>query len=144
VSENEPARAEQIESGRDEDPEASVELARRIAAIADEKLGTEIVVIDLRDYVDYTDYLVVVTARNERMAKSIHDEVHMRMKRDEGRLPRRAEGLDESRWILLDYLGCVLHVFVPETRELYRLDRLWGEAPVVELELEGPPEPAGT
>ena len=68
------------------------------------------------------------TARNERLAKAIHDEVHLRLKR-EGLLPARAEGVQEARWVLLDYLDCVLHVFVPETRELYRLEQLWGEAP---------------
>jgi ribosome-associated protein len=142
VSENDPARAEEVAAKRDEDPEASAELTRRIAAIVDAKLGTEIVALDVRDYVDYTDFLLVVTARNERMAKAIHDEVHQRMKSGEGRLPTRAEGIGEARWVLLDYTECVLHIFVPETRELYRLDRLWGEAPQLELGLEEAPPPA--
>ena len=112
------------------------ELARRIAAIADEKQGEGITVLDMRELVGYTDYLVLVTARNERLAKAIHDEVHLQLK-GEGLLPARAEGVGESRWILLDYLDAVMHVFVPETRDLYRLDQLWGEAPKLELEFEG-------
>ncbi|MGI8461370.1 MAG: ribosome silencing factor [Solirubrobacterales bacterium] len=110
----------------------SEELARRLAAIADEKQGEEVVVLDMRGLVGYTDFLVLCTARNERLAKAISDEARLQLKA-EGTLPARAEGERESRWLLLDYIDAVLHVFVPETRELYRLDQLWGEAPKLEL-----------
>jgi ribosome-associated protein len=112
----------------------SRELAARIAAIADEKQAEDIVALDVSNLIGYTDALVICTARNERLAKAIHDEVHDRLKHDDGRLPGRAEGVGENRWILLDYLDCVLHIFVPETRERYRLDRLWGEAERIDLE----------
>lgn len=137
MTENEVTRAENADAAASDDPQRATDLARLIAAIVDEKLGSEIVAIDVRELVAYTDFLIVVTARNERQTKAIHDEVHTRLKRDEGLLPRRSEGLREGRWVLLDYLECVLHIFVPETRELYRLDRLWGEAPRLELDLEG-------
>jgi ribosome-associated protein len=110
------------------DREASVALAREIARLAESKLGTDVVVLDVGDLVGYTDFLVVCTARNERQAKAIHDEVYLRLKRDRGLLPASVEGERESRWVLMDYLDCVLHVFVPELRERYRLERLWGEA----------------
>jgi ribosome-associated protein len=113
-------------------------LARRLAAIADAKQATDIVVLDMRELVGYTDFLVLATARNERLAKAIADDARMQLKA-EGLLPGRAEGEREARWILLDYLDAVLHVFVPETRELYRLEQLWGEAPRLEIELAGPP-----
>jgi ribosome-associated protein len=117
------------------DPEAGPEgLARELAAIADSKQGREIVALDVRGLVGYTDFLVLCTARNERLAKAIADEARLRMKR-EGLVPARAEGERESRWILLDYLDAVLHVFVPETRDRYRLDQLWGEAPKLDLDL---------
>ena len=122
-----------MEARRAESALGSEELARRIAAIADSKQGESIEVLDMRGLVGYTDYLVLCTARNERLAKAIHDDVHLELKRD-GLLPARSEGVRESRWILLDYLDAVLHVFVPETRDLYRLDQLWGEAPKVELD----------
>lgn len=109
------------------------ELARRLAAIADAKQGTDVVVLDMRELVGYTDFLVLATARNERLAKAIADEARMQLKA-EGLLPARAEGEREARWILLDYLDAVMHVFVPETRELYRLEQLWGEAPRLDLE----------
>ena len=105
----------------------SEELARRLAAIADDKKATDLVALDVRGLVGYTDYLVICTARNERQAKAIHDEVYHQLKR-EGRLPARVEGEREAEWVLMDYLDSVLHVFTPELRERYRLEVLWGEA----------------
>jgi ribosome-associated protein len=119
------------------------ELARRIAEIVDSKQGEDIVAIDAGELVGYTDFLVICTARNERLAKAIHDEVHYRLKHDLERLPGRVEGVGESRWILVDYLDCILHVFVPETRDRYRLEQLWGEAPRLDLGLVDPQAAAG-
>jgi ribosome-associated protein len=120
---------------------APVELARVIAGIVDEKLGGDVVALDVRELVSYTDYLLICTARNERQAKAIHDEVYHRLKREHGKLPATVEGETEARWILMDYLDCVLHVFVPELRDRYRLEVLWGEAPRLELELGGVDQP---
>jgi ribosome-associated protein len=118
-------------------PAASAELARRIATIVDGKQGADIVALDVRELVGYTDYLLIATARNERQAKAIHDEVHLRLKKDDGLLPARTEGEAEGRWVLIDYLGCVVHLMVPEMRDRYRLERLWGEADRLELGVEG-------
>ena len=119
------------------EPGASAALTRRIAAIVDDKQGEQIVALDVADLVGYTDYLLIATARNERQAKAIHDEVHQRLKKDDGRLPARVEGEREARWILADYLDCVLHIQVPEIRERYRLEKLWGEAERLELGIDG-------
>ena len=119
------------------EPEASADLARRIAGIVDDKKGEDITCLDVRELVSYTDYFVIATARNERQAKAIYDEVHLRLTRDLGMLPARVEGESESRWVLADYVDCVLHVFVPEMRDRYRLDKLWGDAVHVELGLDG-------
>lgn len=118
---------------RREAPGASEELARKLARIVDEKLGEDIVVLDMRALVGYTDFLVIATARNERLAEAIHDEVRERLKHEDGLAPSRVEGENEGRWVLVDYLDCVLHVFVPDAREHYRLESLWGEAPRLEL-----------
>jgi ribosome-associated protein len=115
---------------------SSEELVRRLGAIADEKGARDVVALNVHDLVGYTDFLVICTARNERQAKAIHDEVYHRMKRD-GLLPARVEGEREREWILIDYLDAVLHVFTPELRERYRLEVLWGEAPRLELDLAG-------
>ena len=119
------------EQGRDRpDSEA---LARRLATIADAKKADDVVALDVRDLVGYTDFLVICTARNERQARAIHEDVYQRLKHDESLLPATVEGESEARWVLMDYLDCVLHVFVPELRERYRLEVLWGEAPRLEL-----------
>ena len=126
-----PARAEAGPApGAAPDAEA---LTRLIATIAREKGGEELVALAVGGLVGYTDYLLIVTARNERQAKAIHDAVYERLKKVEGLLPAHVEGVREARWILIDYLDCVLHVFVPETRERFRLEQLWGEAPRLEL-----------
>ena len=117
-------------------PGASAELARRIAMLIDEKKGEDIVALDVRELVSYTDYLVIATARNERQAKAIADEIRLRLKNEDDLLPARAEGETEARWVLLDYLDCVVHVQVPEMRDRYRLERLWGEGARLELGLE--------
>jgi ribosome-associated protein len=122
---------------RIDSPAASAELARRIASIVDGKLGADIVALDVRELVGYTDYLLIATARNERQAKAIHDEVHFRLKKEDGLLPARTEGEAEGRWVLIDYLACVVHLMVPEMRDRYRLERLWGEAERLELGVEG-------
>ena len=112
------------------------ELARRLAAIADDKKATELVALNVRPLVSYTDFLVICTARNERQAKAIHDEIYHQLKRD-GWLPARVEGEREAEWVLMDYLDAVLHIFTPELRERYRLEVLWGEADRLELDLTG-------
>jgi ribosome-associated protein len=122
---------------------SSDQLARRVAAIADEKMAVDIVALDMRALVAYTDFLVICTARNERQAKAVHDEVYARLKAD-GLLPDHVEGERQASWVLMDYLDCVLHVFVPQARDYYRLETLWGEAPRLELELAGAAPRAAT
>jgi ribosome-associated protein len=110
-------------------------IARLLGEIADSKKAEDVVALDMRSLVAYTDFLVVCTARNERQAKAIYDDVHQRLKREHGLLPANVEGDSEGGWVLMDYLDCVLHVFVPELRERYRLEVLWSEAPRLELDL---------
>ena len=105
------------------------ELARAVAAYAADKKAADIVELDLRGVVGYTDYFVICSGNTERQAKAIHDGIHEGMKKEHGVLPRRVEGLAEARWILMDYLDVVVHVFTPETRDFYRLESLWGDVP---------------
>jgi ribosome-associated protein len=111
-------------------------LARRIVEMVDAKGATDVVALDVRGLVTYTDFLVICTARNERQAKAVHAEVHVRLKKEEGLLPGSVEGEREAQWVLVDYLDCVLHIFVPATRDYYRLETLWGEAPRLDLDLD--------
>ena len=85
-------RESEVAARREGDSEASRELTRRIAEIAAGKGATDFVALDVRELVGYTDYMLVCTARNERQAKAIHDEVYYRLKHDAGRLPASVEG----------------------------------------------------
>lgn len=128
-------------SGTGHEPLPTAQLIRKIAALADSKKAEETIGLDVAELLGYTDALVICSARNERQAKAIHDEVYVRLKHEDGMLPTRVEGLPEARWVLLDYVDCILHIFVPEARELYRLEQLWGEAARIDLGLPQP-EPA--
>jgi ribosome-associated protein len=81
--------------------------------------------------ISYTDFFVVCSGRSDRQVKAIHDAIHLGMKAQLGLLPQRVEGLPQARWVLMDYLDVIVHVFTPETRAYYRLEQLWGEAPVL-------------
>jgi ribosome-associated protein len=104
-------------------------LVHVIAALAADKKANDIVALDLRGVAGYTDFFLVCSGNTDRQAKAIHDGIHLGLKRDHSLLPRRVEGLSEARWVLMDYLDVVVHVFTPETRDFYRLDALWGDVP---------------
>jgi len=107
----------------------SIEQARRIAALAQEKLAKDVVILDMQGVCSYTDFFVVCTGANARQTKAVWDEVHARLKHEQGLLPRSAAGESEATWIVADYLDVVLHVFTPEARDFYRLEDLWGDVP---------------
>ena len=106
-----------------------IEQARAIAALAQEKLGRDVVILDMQPVCAYTDYFVVGTGGNARQTKAIWDEVHGRMKQEHDLLPRSVDGVMEATWIVADYVDVVLHVFTPEAREYYRLEDLWDDVP---------------
>jgi ribosome-associated protein len=106
-----------------------IEQARRIAALVHDKLGRDVVILDMKPVCAYTDYFVVVTGGNPRQTKGIWDEVHEKMKNENGLIPLAVDGVQESTWIVADYSDVVLHVFTPEAREYYRLEDLWDDVP---------------
>jgi ribosome-associated protein len=104
-------------------------LAELIGAYAADKKARDVVGLDLRGVLGYTDFFVICSGTSDRQVKAIHDGIHQGLKKDHGLLPRRVEGLNEARWILMDYLDVIVHIFTPEARAFYRLEQLWGEAP---------------
>jgi ribosome-associated protein len=110
-----------------------LEQARRIAHLAQEKLARDVVILDMRPVVSYTDYFVVCSGQNPRQTKAIFDAVREGLKRSDRILPQHVSGEKEATWILADYLDVVLHVFTPEARAYYRLEELWGDVPSVEV-----------
>jgi ribosome-associated protein len=107
----------------------SQELVDEIARYATGKKAHDVVELDLRGVLDYTDYFLVCSGTSDRQAKAIHDAILEGLKHEHGTSPRRVEGLARADWILMDYLDVVVHIFTPATRDFYRLEQLWGEAP---------------
>ena len=113
------------------------ELAETIAALAADKKAADLVEIDVRGVVGYTDFFLVCSGNTARQVKAIHDGIHQTLKDEHGLLPRRVEGLGEARWVLMDYLDVVVHIFTPDARGFYRLEQLWGEVPVRAMQSAG-------
>jgi ribosome-associated protein len=105
------------------------QLVAEIGRYAADKKAIDVVELDLRGVLGYTDYFLVCSGNTARQAKAIHDGILEGLKREHGLLPRRVEGSADAGWILIDCLDVVAHIFTPETREFYRLEQLWGEAP---------------
>lgn len=114
-----------------------LELAKVAALAADSKKGSDIVLLDLSSKTDVCDYFLIVAGENARQVDSIVDEVREKVSANCEISPLSCEGREGLSWVLLDYGSVVVHVFRRETRDFYRLETLWGDAPRVELDLEG-------
>lgn len=114
-----------------------LELAKVAAIAADDKKATDIVLIDLTEATDVCDFFLICTAANRPQLDAVVEAVEEKVRTNCGEKPMAVEGRAGSNWVLIDYGSVVVHVFKPEVRDFYRLDRLWGEAPRVPLDLDG-------
>jgi ribosome-associated protein len=128
-------------AGRERSPLGAERLVSEIARYAADKKAVDVVELDLRGVLGYTDYFLVCSGNTGRQAKAIHDGILEGLKHEHDIIPRRVEGSAQAGWILMDYLDVVVHIFTPDTRQFYRLEQLWGEAPA--RAPEGSAEPAG-
>jgi ribosome-associated protein len=103
------------------------------ARAASDKRAADIVAIDVGPLLVVTDYFVICTGNTDRQVKTIADEIEEQLRVNCGIKPIGREGETEGKWILLDFADVVVHVFQPAEREFYRLEKLWGEAPRLEL-----------
>ena len=106
---------------------------RRAAEAALERRAADVVVLDLRGLSSATDYFVLATGQSDVQVKAIGDHI-IRMLKEDGVRPAHIEGLEGGRWVLVDYIDFVVHVFHPGAREFYQLEVLWGDAPRFEFE----------
>jgi ribosome-associated protein len=104
----------------------------RAVHAAEDKKALDLVVLDLRKASGFTDYFVICSGANARQVRAIADAVTEGLAAD-GVKPAHVEGYDRSEWILLDYFDFIVHVFAPETRMFYGLERLWGSAERVDV-----------
>jgi ribosome-associated protein len=100
---------------------------------ADAKKAADLVVLDLRKADGFTDFFVICTAQNQRQIKAVADAVEDALRVGHQRKPAHVEGYGRAEWVLLDYFDFVVHVFTPETRTFYGLERLWGSASSIDL-----------
>jgi ribosome-associated protein len=112
----------------------AIEMAAVAARAAASKLADDVVVIDVSVQLVITDCFVIASASNERQVNAIVDEIEEKMRRA-GYKPARREGAREGRWTLLDYVDIVVHIQHQDERNFYALDRLWGDCPVVAVDL---------
>ena len=110
----------------------STDLAHRISDIIFTKKGFNVLAIDLRNLVSFTDYFVVCSADSDTQVKAIADEVDKVLSED-GIKCWHKEGLKALSWVLLDYVDVVVHVFKKDSREFYNLEKLWGDAPTEKM-----------
>lgn len=111
------------------------DVAREAALAADDKKATDIVALDVSGLSDVTDAIVVCTAPNSRLAGSVVDEVEDRLRERCGVDAISVSGRGGDPWVLVDFGSVVVHVFSPEGRDYYRIERLWGDAPAIEVPL---------
>jgi ribosome-associated protein len=102
------------------------------ARVADDKQGRATLVIDVGDVLAITEQFVITSAGNTRQVATIAQEIELQVSAEGGPKPLRVEGLDDLQWVLLDYGGFVVHVFLEETRSYYELERLWSDVPRLE------------
>lgn len=105
------------------------QLAEKAAELACSKKAEDIVLMDLREVADFADYFVICTATSHAQMRAVADAILNGLEKTEHKI-WHSEGYEVRTWILLDYVNVVVHVFLPETRSYYALERLWGDAPV--------------
>ena len=116
-----------IDAAPEDDSRLPAEV-RRAARLTLERKASDVVVLDLRGISSATDYFLLATGTSDRQVRSISDHL-IRELRKAGTRPAHTEGAREARWVLIDYIDFVVHVFHPEVRSFYQLEALWGDAP---------------
>ena len=128
-----PARRSRTRS----DAERVRELAAAAAAEAVERKASDVVLLDLRGLTSATDWFVIATGESDIQVRSIAERIEKRLAKDLDTRPWHVEGLRQTRWVLLDYVDFVVHVFHHEARSYYDLERLWADAPAERFGSEG-------
>jgi ribosome-associated protein len=112
------------------------DIARVASMAADSKKAQDIVVLDLTGKTDVCDYFVICSATSNPQTDAIVDEVREKVRTNCGVTAISTEGREGRNWVLIDFGSVVVHVFKPETRDFYRLEKLWGDAPEVDMGLD--------
>jgi len=109
----------------------------RAARAALDRKASDVVVLDLRGTPAFTDFFVLCSGTSQRQVKAIADAVEEALRAAKVR-PAHVEGYERAEWVLMDFFSFIVHIFTPQTREFYSLERLWGDATRIELGAEAP------
>lgn len=120
---------------RTRSPRLTGEIAKAVRAALDKK-AQDIIVLDLRHTPAFTDFFLVCSGQNQRQVHAIADAIEESLKAARIR-PSHIEGYDRAEWVLMDYFTFIVHIFTPQTRAFYSLERLWGDAEKIEVSDDG-------
>ncbi|OQX94887.1 ribosome silencing factor [candidate division KSB1 bacterium 4572_119] len=111
----------------------SKELVKTIAEYTLEKKAEDVVILDLKKITTVTDYFLICSADSEHQVKAISDNIIEKLKEKNINI-WRTEGFESSNWVILDLVDIVIHIFKPDAREFYSLEKLWGDAEIMKVE----------
>jgi ribosome-associated protein len=112
---------------------SSLELAQRAAAILIDRKGNDVVLLSLKGVSDMTDYFLIASGTSDTHVRALGSSVLEDLKKETGQTAHHVEGLQQGRWVLLDYVDFVVHVFHPTLRNFYQIERLWADADVIPI-----------
>jgi ribosome-associated protein len=112
---------------------SSLELAQRAAAILLDRKGNDVVLLSLKGVSDMTDYFLIASGTSDTHVRALGNSVLEDLKKETGQMAHHVEGLQQGRWVLLDYVDFVVHVFHPTLRNFYQIERLWADADVIPI-----------
>ncbi|MBA3670659.1 MAG: ribosome silencing factor [Gemmatimonadaceae bacterium] len=112
----------------------SAELAQRVATILVDRKANDVVILNLAGVSDMTDYFLIASGTSDTHVRALGNAVLEDLKKDTGEMANHVEGLQQGRWVLLDYVDFVVHVFHPTLRNFYQLERLWADAATIPVE----------
>jgi ribosome-associated protein len=111
----------------------SLELAQRAATILLDRKGNDVVLLSLKGVSDMTDYFLIASGTSDTHVRALGSSVLEDLKKETGQMAHHVEGLQQGRWVLLDYVDFVVHVFHPTLRNFYQIERLWADADVIPI-----------
>ena len=111
----------------------SLELAQRSAGILLDRKGNDVVLLSLKGVSDMTDYFLIASGTSDTHVRALGNSVLTDLKKETGQMANHVEGLQQGRWVLLDYVDFVVHVFHPTLRNFYQIERLWADADVIPI-----------
>jgi ribosome-associated protein len=112
---------------------SSLDLAQRAAGILLDRKANDVVLLSLKGVSDMTDYFLIASGTSDTHVRALGSSVLEDMKKETGQMAHHVEGLQQGRWVLLDYVDFVVHVFHPTLRNFYQIERLWADADVIPI-----------